>query len=163
MTLTLTSERSPTSERSSPFSSPARPRSHGITLALSVKSVEPWSNDDESCSHDSCEVATPQDVRLVLKYEVTVPDDFARSLDAMGCPGDLSVVWANHDEALTGVMVGLPQLIEPILPGQTQSRVAEHYIAKSYVGQKFMVESACGDVDDAGERAYFVGSLPKGS
>lgn len=132
---------------------------NGVTMSLSVDRTEPWGDVDDFCGDGSCGVANRDDTRVVLRYEVTVPDDAPEPFDAYGCPGSLSVMSGNSDEALSGVAGDYDREIDgKIFPGQSKFGLAEYYIEKDYAGGEFFIESSCGD-ESNGESAYFVGTL----
>jgi len=133
--------------------------SNGVTMSLSVDRTEPWGDLDDFCGDGSCGVANPDDTRVVLRYDVTVPDDASEPFDASSCPGDLNVMSGNSDEALSGVAGAYDRDIDgKIFPGQSKFGLAEYYIEKAYASGEFYIESSCGDEFD-GETAYFVGTL----
>jgi len=133
--------------------------SNGVSMSLSVERTELWGDLDDFCGDGSCGIANRDDTRVVLRYEVTVPDDASEPFDAYSCPGDLNVMSGNSDEALSGVAGAYDREIDgKIFPGQSKFGLAEYYIEKDYAGGEFYIESSCGDEFD-GETAYFVGSL----
>lgn len=133
--------------------------SNGVTMSLSVDRTELWGDVDDFCGDGSCGVANRDDTRVVLRYEVTVPDDASEPFDAYSCPGDLNVMSGNSDEALSGVAGAYDRELDgKIFPGQSKFGLAEYYIEKDYAGGEFYIESSCGDEFD-GETAYFVGKL----
>ena len=132
---------------------------NGVTMSLSVDRTEPWGDRDDFCGDGSCGVANPDDTRVVLRYDVTVPEDASEPFDAYACPGDLNVMSGNSDEALSGVAGDYDREIDgKIFPGQSKFGLAEYYIEKDYAGGEFFIESSCGD-ELEGESAYFVGTL----
>lgn len=136
--------------------------SSGVTLKLTVERVEPWGTTNDFCGDGSCGVANPEDTRLVLKYEVTVPEDHAGPFDPemAGCPGQLHSMTGSDDEAFSGVAGSYyRELGGKVFPGATKFGVAEYYIEKAYADEEFYIESSCGDADYTGETAYFVGPI----
>lgn len=134
--------------------------SNGITLALSVERVEKWGTTDDFCGDGSCGVANPEDTRFVLKYEVSVPEDYPEPFDPSGCPGQLHSTSGSDDEALSGVAGDYYRdLGGKIFPGGSKFGVNEYYIEKAYADGEFYIESSCGDADYSGESAYFVGPI----
>lgn len=132
----------------------------GVTMKLSVDRVEPWGHKSDFCGDGSCGIADPDDTRVVLKFEVTVPPDASEPFDASSCPGQMYPTSGNEDDALSGVYGDFAKPISgKIFPGATKTGFDEYYVEKAYAGQEFYVESSCGDADYDGETAYFVGTL----
>lgn len=131
----------------------------GVKMSLTVEAVEPYGERDDFCGDGSCGIAVPEDTRVALKYEVTVPDDFAEAFDPYGCPGELHVADGNDDEAF-GLVSGdyMRSLDGSILPGTTKFGVQEFYIKADYADAEFYIESSCGDTDFS-ESAFFSGTF----
>lgn len=131
-----------------------------VTLRLTVDRVEPWGRKDDFCGDGSCGVAHPDDIRVVLKYEVIVPEDAPEPFDAFGCPGVMYPTGGNDEEALGSTFGEYSQPISgKVFPGETKTGYDEYYVDKDYADREFYIESSCGDVDLTGETAYFVGSF----
>ena len=131
----------------------------GVAMTTSVLLVEPWGKRDDFCGDGSCGVADPDDLRFVLRYEVAVPANTAGPFDVTGCPGTLHVESGNDDEALGGVAGDHHRpLGEAILPGATKFGVDEYYVERAYTGQRFYLESRCGDPTGS-ETAYYTGTI----
>ena len=132
----------------------------GVTMKLTVDRVEPWGRKDDFCGDGSCGIANPDDTRVVLKYEVTVPSDASEPFDAFSCPGLMYPTSGNDDDALGSAYGDFAKPIEgKIFPGSTKTGFDEYYVEKAYADQEFYIESSCGDVDFTGETAYFVGQF----
>jgi hypothetical protein len=135
---------------------------NGITQTLSVERVELWGGNkpDDFCGDGSCGVADPDDTRLVLRYDVSVPADFSEPFDPYSCPGGLHVTSGNDDEAFSQIAGDFDQeLGGKILPGSSKFGVNEYYIEKAYAGAEFYIESSCGDTEMSGESVVFQGPL----
>jgi hypothetical protein len=131
----------------------------GVKMTLSVQTVEPYGKKDDFCGDGSCGVALPDDTRVAIKYEVTVPDDYADSFDPYSCPGELHVASGNDDDAFGLVAGDLYRSLDgSILPGTTKFGVEEYYIKKDYIDEEFYIESSCGD-DSYDESAFFAGTF----
>jgi len=134
--------------------------SSGVTMKLSIDRVEPWGHRSDFCGDGSCGIADPDDTRVVLKYEVSVPDDAGQPFDASSCPGQLYPTSGTDDDALSGVYGDFNKPIDgKVFPGATKTGFDEYYVEKAYADQEFYIESSCGDADYSGETAYFVGTL----
>lgn len=134
--------------------------SSGVTMKLSIDRVEPWGDRDDFCGDGSCGIANPDDTRVVLKYEVSVPDDAGQPFDASSCPGQLYPTGGTDDDALSGIYGDFNKPIDgKVFPGATKTGFDEYYVEKAYADQEFYIESSCGDADYSGETAYFVGTL----
>jgi hypothetical protein len=132
----------------------------GVTMKLTVDRVEPYGAKDDFCGDGSCGIANPDDTRVVLKYEVTVPADASEPFDASSCPGQLYPTSGNDEDALSGVYGDAAKPISgKIFPGSTKTGFDEYYLEKAYADQEFYIESSCGDTDYDGETAYFVGTF----
>jgi hypothetical protein len=118
----------------------------GVSMRLMIEKVEPWGTLDDYCGDGSCGVSQPDDTRLVLKYEITVPEDFDGSFDASACPGTLHVMNGNDEEAVISVAGEYYRSLEDIRPGATKYGVAEYSIARDSSGEVFYIESSCGDL-----------------
>jgi hypothetical protein len=135
----------------------------GIRMDLKIEKTEPYGTTDDFCGDGSCGVANPDDTRLVMRYTVTVPDDFKGVFrpDMTACPGSLEPANGNTEDALTGVAGEYNRdLDERIRPGATKFGVAEYLIEKAYVDETFFLYSSCGDPDYL-EEVTFEGTLPK--
>lgn len=132
----------------------------GVSMKLTVDRVELWGKKSDFCGDGSCGIADPDDTRVVLKYEVTVPADASEPFDASSCPGQMYPTSGSDDDALSGVFGDFAKSIDgKIFPGATKTGFDEYYIEKAYADQAFYIESACGDFDYDGQTAYFVGSF----
>ncbi|MBC8091812.1 MAG: hypothetical protein H7Y15_07730 [Pseudonocardia sp.] len=135
----------------------------GITMRLSIEKVEPWGGEgNDFCGDGSCGVADPDDVRMVLKYEVTVPESYDEPFDPVACPGDLHVTSGNDDEAFSTVAGDEYKSLDgPMLPGTTKFGIQEIYIEKAYAAEEFFMDSTCGEDYErySGETAYFSGKI----
>ena len=134
---------------------------NGIGMKLSVERVEPWGDTDDFCGDGSCGIANRDDTRLVLKYEVSVPESYySGPFDPYDCPGELHVSTGSDEEAFSGVAGDYDrELGGKIFPGSTKFGIDEYYIEKAYADEEFYIESTCGDPDFSGESAYFVGPI----
>jgi hypothetical protein len=133
---------------------------NGVRLALRVVKVEPWGGTDDYCGDGSCGVSNPDDLRWVLRYDVTVPESFPGPFDAYSCPGELHIVNGNDDDAMILVAgADFRSLDGTILPGATRYGQAEYSIERDALGGEFYIESSCGDTEFAGEVAYFRGTI----
>jgi hypothetical protein len=133
--------------------------SSGVKMSLKVVRTEPWGSTDDYCGDGSCGVSDPNDLRWVLHYEVSVPEEFGQPMDPMSCPGELHIVNGNDDESIIGVAGNYDHPLEgKIFPGATKTGDSEYSIERSAVGQEFYLESTCGDPDGA-EVAYFTGVI----
>ena len=131
----------------------------GIQMTLTVQTVEPYGKKDDFCGDGSCGVALPEDTRVALKYEVSVPDSYGDSFDPYSCPGELHVASGSDDDAFGLVSGDLYRSLDgSILPGTTKFGVQEFYIKQEYQGAEFYIESSCGD-DSFDETAFFAGSF----
>lgn len=132
----------------------------GITLKLAVEDYGKWGRTSDFCGDGSCGVAVPEASDIGIRYTVTVPADFSGTFDPYSCPGNVSVVNGNDEEAGGGVVGDHDQSISgPMLPGATKEGVAERWIAPDYAGQQFLLTSSCGDAEYSGQPALFTGSL----
>lgn len=131
----------------------------GVTMTLSLETVEPYGRKDDFCGDGSCGVALPEDTRVALKYEVSVPENYTEAFDAYGCPGELHVSEGNDDDAF-GLVAGDydSDIGGSILPGTAKFGVMEFYISKEYADSEFYIESSCGD-DSYDESAFFAGTF----
>ncbi len=139
---------------------------NGVKLTLTVDRVEKWGDTDDFCGDGSCGIANPDDTRVVLKYVVSVPEDYPGPFDPSSCPGQLLPTSGSDDEALSGVAGDFDHSIEgKIFPGNTKFGTDEYYVEKAYADKEFYVESSCGSGDGTGaadySTAYFVGRLAK--
>lgn len=131
----------------------------GVTMTLTVQTVEPYGKKDDFCGDGSCGVALPEDTRVALKYEVSVPDSFTEAFDPYGCPGELHVAEGNDDDAYGLVSGDLSRSLDgSILPGTTKFGVQEFYVKAEYAQAEFYIESSCGDTDFS-ETAFFSGTF----
>jgi hypothetical protein len=127
----------------------------GVTMKLKVTHKEPYGSTDDFCGDGTCGIARPDDMTWALKYEISVPKDGEPLDPMMGCPGELHIVNGNDDDSL-GLVAG-DYSSDPggnIRPGATKSGVAEYYIKKKSLGERFYIESTCGDPNGE-EAAYF--------
>jgi len=132
---------------------------NGVHLALRVVKQEPWGTTDDYCGNGSCGISNPDDLRWVLRYDVTVPDSFAGEFDPYGCPGQLHIVDGNDDDALIGVAGADATSIDGILPGATKYGQDEYSIERTALGSEFYIESSCGDTEFGGDTVYFRGVI----
>lgn len=131
----------------------------GVKMTLTVQTVEAYGKKDDFCGDGSCGVALPEDTRVALKYEVSVPDDLPEAFDAYGCPGELHVADGNDDDAYGLVSGDLARSLDgSILPGTTKFGVQEFYIKAEYADSEFYIESSCGD-SNSSESAFFSGTF----
>ena len=133
----------------------------GVTMSLDVVKTEPWGSTDDYCGDGSCGVSNPDDLRWVLRYDVSVPADLVQPFDASSCPGELHIANGNDEESIIGVAGDYAKdLGGRIFPGATKHGVQEYSIEQSALGQEFYIESYCGDPNFA-EPAYFTGTIDK--
>jgi hypothetical protein len=133
---------------------------NGVHMALSVVQVEPWGETDDYCGDGSCGVSNPDDLRWVLRYDVTVPDSFSGPFDAYSCPGNLHIVNGNDDEAFNLVAGENYSSIDgDILPGASKYGQAEYSIERAVLGSEFYIESSCGNTDFIGDTVLFRGTI----
>ncbi len=132
---------------------------NGVTMRLSIERTEPWGDTDDYCGDGSCGISEPDDLRLLLRYEISVPEDADEPLEETGlyCPGQLSTVDGASDDLVIGVAGEYASDPGTILPGATKFGIDETSIDRSLLGQEFLLESSCGDPD--GETAYFTGVI----
>lgn len=137
--------------------------SSGVTMKLVVDRVEPYGQKDDFCGDGSCGVANPDDTRVVLRYEVTVPDTAAEPFDPIMCPGLMYPTSGSEDDALHQAYGPYSKSLSgKIFPGSSKTGVVEYAVEKAYADQEFYIESSCGDTDYRGETAYFVGTFDAG-
>ena len=98
------------------------------------------------CGDGRCGVSQPDDTRVVLRYTIAVPQNFAGPFTPNACPGQLHVENGNDEDAIIGVSGKYArELDEAIQPGSTKYGVNEYSIAKASTGQSFYIDSTCGD------------------
>lgn len=135
--------------------------STGITIDLAVEVTEIRGGEpDDLCGDGSCGVLEPEDTTVTIRYDVTVPDDYAGGpFDASYCELSAGVVNGNDDEAITGLAGGYYSPIDgAILPGASKFGIDEFVVDAEHAGDEFLLTTACGDPDSY-EEAYFVGPL----
>src|SRR4029078_13664501 len=121
---------------------------NGVTMKLSVQRVEPWGTLDDFCGDGSCGVPNKDDTRFVIRYGVTVPQDFDGPFHLSSCPGSLLPKEGNDEEALSSVAGDYSKQVEgKIFPGGTKFGIDEYYIEKAYADGEFYIESSCGDTE----------------
>jgi hypothetical protein len=136
--------------------------SNGVTLTLEVARQEPWGDTDDYCGDGSCGVSNPDDLRWVLHYEVSVPEDAPRPFDPYSCPGELQIANGNDEETIINVSGDYANSLDgKILPGSTKSGDNEYSIERSALGEEFYIESSCGDPDYMESPVYFTGVIDK--
>ncbi len=134
---------------------------NGVTMTLSITRQEPWGETDDYCGDGSCGVSHPNDLRVVLEYSVSVPEEAEQPFDPSSCPGQLQIASGNDDEAIIGVAGDYASYLDgKVLPGQTKTGADEYSIARSAVGEEFYIESTCGDpMYDAEGPVYFMDTI----
>lgn len=146
--------------KTQPFDGGSYTWKSGIRMDTKVEKVEPWGGtSDDFCGDGSCGIADPDDTRFVLRYTVTVPDDFEGKFDPYSCPGEFEPMNGNSDEAGSGVAGDYSRSLgDVILPGTTKFGVTEQYIEKAYAKETFYILSTCGDPEGM-ETAHFEGKI----
>lgn len=116
-------------------------------MTVTVESVTPWGKREDWCGDGSCGITEADDLRVLLRYEVSVPDDYEGDFDASRCPGELSVLNGNDDEALRpyqDLNGDTSDINGAILPGATKFGIAGFAVSKDYQDEEFVLTSACG-------------------
>lgn len=132
----------------------------GVTMALKITKIEPWGSKDDYCGDGSCGISNPDDMRVVLHYDVSVPDGDGGAFDPSSCPGDLYLKDGGDDNSIISVSGQYAHDIDgKIFPGGSKSGDKEYSIEKDFKGAEFYFESSCGDVNMDGETAYFEGVI----
>jgi hypothetical protein len=100
-------------------------------MTVSVERVEAWGDKDDYCGDGSCGISNPDDLRWVLKYEVSVPETMNKPFDPSRCPGELQILNGNDDESIIGVSGDYARFLDGnIFPGATKFGVDEYSIEK---------------------------------
>jgi hypothetical protein len=129
-------------------------------MSVSVDSVTPWGKREDWCGDASCGVTQADDLRVLLRYEVSVPDDFQGDFDPSRCPGELTVVNGNDDEAVRpyqDLQGETSDISGSILPGASKFGVAGFAVSKDYEDQEFVLTSACGTGEPSFTLADYAG------
>lgn len=120
---------------------------NGVTMSLSIEALEPWGVREDWCGNGRCGITEPDDLRLLLRYEVRVPDDFEGDFNTWACPGQLTVKEGNDEEAIKGYQASDGSTLElsgTISRGSTKYGVEGYAIAKEYADADFLLSSICG-------------------
>lgn len=138
---------------------------NGVTMTLNIEKIEPWGDFSDYCGDGSCGVSHPDDLRVLIGYDVSVPEDAAEPLDGdLYCPGELETVNGSTGDLVIGVAGDYASELGTVLPGATKHGVSELSIDKSLIGQEFFLASTCGE-PNGDKTAYFrgtIGAAPEG-
>ena len=131
---------------------------NGTKMTWEVTTQEPWGSYDDYCGDGSCGISNKDDRRWVFHYEVSAPPDATQPLDGDSCAGELQILNGNSEEVITGVSGDYAHEMGEVRPGATKTGDDEYSIEKSALGQKFYIESTCGD-ENGEETAYLEGVI----